>query len=267
MAGKKSEDGCATGVGGVLVGLFVLVSMIPKEVWVGLGVAVALAVGGWLAYKAFGAAEREIAAKEQRDRARRAAEAAAAKQQREEAVRQAKQHLIGKIGERNALLVQSAQNSAQQVSSSEAARAGWLGDVDFTADIQGIAENFRKAHALRKVADDLSALANPSADDRKILGEANATAQGLEKAANERVRLIGKCATEAKRVDESLDNERKEARTAEQRAQLHATLSAMLYGIESVPTTMAADSTADAVMARVQAFREIKNQIQRIGNE
>lgn len=38
---------------------------------------------------------------------------------------------------------------------------------------------------------------------------------------------------------------------------------AMLYGIEATPGSAATDSAVDAVMARVQAYREIKNQIQR----
>ena len=37
----------------------------------------------------------------------------------------------------------------------------------------------------------------------------------------------------------------------------------MLYGIEAAPPTSSTDSAADAVMARVWAFRELKNQIQR----
>ncbi len=74
--------------------------------------------------------------------------------------------------------------------------------------------------------------------------------------------MIAKCAREARLVDESLRNERKAARTAEQRAQLHAQLSAMLYGIEAAPDVAPPDSAADAVMARVQAYRDIKNQIQ-----
>ena len=36
----------------------------------------------------------------------------------------------------------------------------------------------------------------------------------------------------------------------------------MLYGIEAAPSAASGDSTADAVIARVQAYREIKNQIQ-----
>jgi hypothetical protein len=154
--------------------------------------------------------------------------------------------------------------AVKEVGASEAARAGWLGDVDFTADIQGITDNFQKAHALRKVAHTLSALDKPSMDDRKIFAEAKTTVANLELAAIERVELIGKCATEARLVDKSLRDEREDARTAEQRAELHAQLSGMLYGIEATPDATPADSAADAVIARVQAYREIKNQIQQV---
>ncbi|MEZ5131298.1 MAG: hypothetical protein R2763_06150 [Mycobacterium sp.] len=82
---------------------------------------------------------------------------------------------------------------------------------------------------------ELSALENPSVDDRRILGEAQSAAADLERAAAERVELIERCATEARLIDESLRNEREDARTAEQRAQLHAKLGSMLYGIKAAP--------------------------------
>lgn len=261
MAKKNEQDGCANVVGGALIGVVVLIAMIPKEIWIGLGIAVAAGLVWWLCYAALTAAEKSRDEAEKRERAARAAEAAAAKRRRDEAVRTAKQQLIEAIGEKNALLVQSARTSVQKVAATEAARTGWLGDVDFTADITAITETFRKAHALRKVAEELSALKSPSADDRKILKEAKNTVENLERAAVERVTLIGKCATEAKLIDESLSREREEARTAEQRAELHATLSGMLYGVEATPAAASEDSTAEAVMARVQAYREIKNQI------
>lgn len=264
MAGKDSEDGYAKVVGGAVIGIIVVISMVPKQVWIGLGIVAGVALLAWGIYKGFAAIGKLGAAAEERDRAVRAAEAAAAQKHRDAAIRQAKQDLITLIGEKSALLVDSARASVEQVQDSEAAQAGWLGDVDFTADVNGIIENFRKAHDLRAVADELSALANPSADDRRILGEAKGTAERLEHAGIECVRLISKCAGEAKRVDESLRKEREEARTAEQRAQLHAKLSGMLYGIEATPAASPEDSTADAVMARVAAYREIKSRIQRV---
>lgn len=261
MADKNSNDGCAGVAGGAFIGIIVLVSIIPKPVWIGLGIAAAVALLSWFVYLGFSALEQRSAAAEERDRAARAAAAAATKRQREEAARKAEQDLIAAVGEKNARLVSSARASAKKVRASEAATAGWLGDVDFAADIRGLTENFRTAHGLRKVAAELSALDNPSADDQRILAEAEATAEGLEKSAIERVRLIGRCATEATLVDESLRREREDARTAEQRAKLHATLSAMLYGAEAAPAAAVADSTADAVMSRVQAYREIKSRI------
>ena len=184
-----------------------------------------------------------------------------ARRQREENPRTVKQHCIEALGAKNAARVEHATAAIDQIAASEAARAGWLGDVDFTADLNGIIGNLRKAHDLRKVADQLSGLDKPSADDRKILVEAKAAIETLEGAAVERVKLIEKCATEARLVDESLQKERDDARTEEQRAELHAKLSAMLYGIKATPDAVPTEAATDLVMVRVQAYREIKNQI------
>lgn len=52
---------------------------------------------------------------------------------------------------------------------------------------------------------------------------------------------------------------RKDAQIAEQRAELHAKLSAMLYGIAANPNTTATDSGTDEMPAKVAECREIKN--------
>jgi hypothetical protein len=167
------------------------------------------------------------------------------------------------LGPRYASIVESTIDAVKwEIAASEAARAGLLGDVDFDADIRGITDNLRKAHELQKVADKLAALDKPGADDRKLLAEANTTVAKLETAALNRVELIAQCATEAQLVDKSLHDERQDAQTSAQRAELHAKLSAMLYGIEATPDTTPTDSAADAVLVRVRAYREIKNQIQ-----
>ena len=202
------------------------------------------------------------ALREEQARISRAAQAAAAKRREKEKAREVQQQRINNLGELNAEFVECALAAVKQVGESEAARTGWLGDADFTADIEEITANFQKAHALRQVAKKLSALDKPSEDDRKILAEANTSIANLELTAIERVELIVQCAKEARLVDESLSDERKDAQTAEQRAELHAKLSAMLYGIEAAPNTTPTDSAVDAVMTRVQAYREIKNQIQ-----
>lgn len=260
---KDSADGCATGVGVAVVGIGMLITAIPKEVWIGLGIVVGIAGLIGLVYWVFSSVEKSNAAAQERALANQAAQAAQTKRQREEAAQKARQRRIEILGKKNAALVESAAAAARKVGASEAARAGWLGDVDFNADIKAITDKFEKAHALGKVAKELSALDQPSVEDRAILAEANATISNLESDANERVELIGKCAIEAGLIDESLKKERADARTAEQRAKLHAKLSAMLYGIEATPDLTSNDSAADAVMARVQAYREIKNQIQR----
>ncbi|OBB39178.1 hypothetical protein A5763_27575 [Mycolicibacterium fortuitum] len=262
-----SSNKSSSGAGGVIFFIFVLIALVPKPVWIVLGVATALGVVGWAGYKIVVALEQRSYEAEERARAEKAKQAADAKRQREERIRQEKQRRIDTLGKQNAARVESALSAVKQVAASEAARAGWLGDVDFSADIKGITDNFEKAHALRGVIDKLSALDKPSADDRKILAEAKTTAAGLEVAAIERVELIGKCAKEAQLIDKSLRTEREDARVAEQRAELHAKLTAMLYGIEATPETTQQDSAVDAVMARVQAYREIKNQIQQARDE
>lgn len=260
---KSSNNGCAGGIGGVIFFIIVLVAMVPKEVWITLGVGIVVvaliagAIKGMNAYDKYRVAEAE------RQRIQREIEAAAAKQRQEEQAKRARQQRIQTLGAKNAELVESTVRAIRRISASEAARAGWLGDVDFNPDVRNITDNFRKAHELRKVADDLSALDDPGPDDRKILAEATETVANLESAALERVDLIARCAAEAQLIDESLRQERKDAKTAEQRAELHAKLSAMLYGIEAAPPTTPTDSGADAVMARVQAYREIKEQIHR----
>lgn len=239
-----------------------LIALVPAPVWIALGVIIVVVLVSWGAYKAVVVLEQRSCEAQERDRKQQVKQAADAKHQREERIRKEKQRRVDTLGKQNAALVESALGAVKQVAASEAARAGWLGDVDFSADIKGITENFEKAHVLRGVIGKLSALDKPSAEDRAILAEAKTTAANLESAAIERVKLIGKCAEEAQLIDKSLRTEREDARVAAQRAELHAKLSAMLYGIEATPQTTQQDSAVDAVMARVQAYREIKNQIQ-----
>lgn len=243
----KSNDGCA---GTVIVGVVFLIAIVPKSVWITLAVVAAGAGLIWLIKRGMLELEKDRAAARERKRAQEAARIAAAKQER-----------IDTMGASNAARVEAAIAAVGQVGASEAARAGWLGEIDFDDDIRAITDGFRKAHALRKVADQLAALANPSADDCKILAEATATIATVERSTIERADLIGRCAVEARRIDDSLLAEREEARTAEQRAELHAKLSGMLYGVEASPNAAVPDSAADAVLVRVAAYREIKNQI------
>lgn len=251
MAAKKDDnDGCVWGVAGFVL-LAVLVA-IPKPVWITLGIVVGIAFLVWI-----GVLVRKDAAERREARAVEAARAA------QEQARIEKQQQVDRVGRRNAKRLDAAVLSTRQVADSEAASEGWLGDVDFSADLRTITQNFEKATALRLTAADLTALRDPSADDRRILADAQRAADGLEAAANLLVELLGQCAAEAKLVDASLRQEREDAETARQRAELHGELNALLYGIEVAPSDAADETGADRVLARVQAFREIKTQIDR----
>lgn len=258
---KSSNDGCATGF---VMAIFViggLIMAIPKQVWIGIGIVVAVILVIWAVAAAIEGAEKRSLEAAKRERQEKKERAAADRREREARARAEKEHRIETLGLVNAGRVGKALVSVEQVSASEAARAGWLGDVDFSTDIASITEGYQKCYALEKVANELSALDNPNDDDRRLLDEARSTMKVLERRATERVELIDKCAKEARRIDESLKKEREDARTAEQRAALHGKLSALLYGIEATPDVSAADSGVDRVMARVAAYQEIKKQI------
>lgn len=247
---KSSNDGCGATIG--LLFIFGAIAAIPKPVWITIGVIVAVALVVWIVKKVAEEAEKS-----------RVAAAAAEKREREEAARRRHQQLVDTMGIENAECLERAEAAARAIATTEAAREGWLGDIDFRPDITAITGQFRRAHELRQVANQLSALDNASTGDRKLLAEARTTIANLERAALERAELIAKCQREAANIDASLRQERKDARTAEQRAELHAKLSAMIYGIEATPGVSPTSQAADSVMARVQAYREIKNQIQR----
>ncbi|MEZ0355451.1 hypothetical protein [Mycobacterium sp. SA01] len=255
MDDSDPDDAVTKIISSLVVGAVVVaavIAVVPKEVGITLGVITAVALLIGLTVRGYN----------NRDK-RRAEYAAYAERDREARAREAKQRRISTLGEDYAALVEFALNAVMQIDGSEAARAGWLGDVDFSADIQEIAQQFGKAHALRKVSSELSALDKPSLDDCKIIEEAMTTIANLERPAIHRIELIDKCATEALLIDASLHAERVDARTAEQRAELQGKLSAMLYGVNTTSKTTPADSSANAVMARIMAYREIKNQIPR----
>ena len=256
-----SKNSSGGSVGGLIFFVLVLIAMIPKEIWISLGIILAVVAVTWIIYTIAVAVEKHHIEAAERARIQQIAHEAAVRRERLEQARRERQHRIDTLGADNAALLESAMSDVTRVSRSEAARAGWLGDVDFSADLNGIRENFEKAHALHTVTAQLAALDKPSAADRTILAEATTTIAQLERAACERVELIGRCAIEAQLIDQSLRTEREDARNAEQRAVLHGKLSAMLYGIEAAPAAAPEDSAVDAVMARVQAYREIKNQI------
>ena len=263
MAKNNQDDGPVKAVSALIVGVIFVVSLVPKEVWITLGIVLAIAVSAWVTVHVVSETQKRRAAAQARAEIQHEAELAAAKRAREAAALREKQARVRTLGAQNASRVEGAMLAALQVAQSEAARSGWLGDVDFSADIREITEGFRQARVLRDTAGQLSALKKPGPDDRRILAEATTTAATLERTAVDRAELIGQCSAEARRIDQSLRDRREDARTAEQRAELHGRLGAMLYGIEAAPASEPEDSAADAVMARVRAYREIESRIHR----
>lgn len=167
------------------------------------------------------------------------------------------------FGEEGAELLERADAAVGRILSSEAAGLGWLGDpaeLDFSPDLAMIADNLKKAHALRTVMAELSALPKPTADDTRLLEGAQSAVHKLAEAVRTRVELLEDCADESDKVDRSLRDEEEQARIAERRDDVRSRLNAMLYGVEASVQSQPSGS-ADAVKACVQAFRELKGSI------
>ena len=107
----KGGKGSDSTLGGGIIGIIILIAIVPKQVWIVLGVTIGVSVLVWLIYKAMTAYEAHRIEAAEQARIRDAADAARAKQEREEAVRKAKQRLIETLGEKNAGLVDSAPTS------------------------------------------------------------------------------------------------------------------------------------------------------------
>ena len=83
MAKGDSNDGCANVVGGFIVFIVVLVAIIPKEVWIALGLFAAVAVLVTAIVKAVAAFDEYRAEAQERARVEQAEQAAAAERDRE----------------------------------------------------------------------------------------------------------------------------------------------------------------------------------------
>lgn len=167
-------------------------------------------------------------------------------------------HRVLTLGQRNAESTEFALAAIKRIEQSEAARTGWLGELNFTSDISAIINNFQNAHALKRVADQLAAAEPLSPDECMMLSETRTAIAELERAANHRVQLIARCGQQADILSNALQHERVDTHAANRRAELHAQLSGMLYGIKAQPIDATAAPAAEALIARVQAFHDIK---------
>lgn len=141
---------------------------------------------------------------------------------------------------------------------------GWLGDpdeLDFSPDLVTITTNLEAGAQLRKLAGELRALPDHTDADRERLDAAKRSAEKLWRQANTRAKLLEECSAQARRIDESLKQERDRARIAEQRDDVASRLDAALYGVAATPESPPSDS-ADKVIALVAAYQEIKGTLE-----
>lgn len=165
------------------------------------------------------------------------------------------------FGEKGARLYEQAAASVAQISGSEAARAGWLGDpadFDFRSDLTAIAANLRRAEQIRKVSGEGASIKHLTATDEKMLEDAQGAIAALENAAKERSRLIGECARQAADIDAQLADDRERGVSAKRREDLRNRLGPMLYGTQNMPAEMLPSESADVVKARAAAFHELR---------
>lgn len=173
---------------------------------------------------------------------------------------QAERRRKAEFGEEGARLYEQAVASALRVTSSEAARTGWLGDptdFDFRADLAAMADNLRKAESIRKVTADASSIRHFTESDKRMLNDAKRAVTRLDSSVRQRVKLIGECAEQAEGIDRRLRDDRERAEMEKRREELRSRLGPMLYGAEITPTESPSES-ADSVKARVAAFHELK---------
>ena len=160
-------------------------------------------------------------------------------------------------------LMQRAHSAADDVRATEAARDGWLGesaDLDFSADLVLISEALLQARRIEKVMERTKKIPDPSPEDVDMLRHAAKTVKTLRTDAKSRVRIIDDCVRQAREIDRLLAEERRQQEFDKQREAARRQLAAELY-VAEVRSSPSESDTAEAIAARVQAFRELKNLI------
>ena len=89
---------------------------------------------------------------------------------------QAKRRRVDEFGADGVQLMDRADAAVRRIMSSEAATQGWLGELDFTGDVSMIADTLRKVTALRTAAAEWAAIPNATADDDRMLRDAQRAA-------------------------------------------------------------------------------------------
>lgn len=207
------------------------------------------------------AQERETRLKQAEEAQRRAIARQKVERRRQEAERRRR---VEELGESAVKLIERAESASERVVRTEAASMGWLGDpgeLDFSPDITMITANVEASAHLRRLANELKALPEQTDADRERLDAAKRSAEKLWRRANTRVKLLEECAAQARRIDESLKQERERARIAQQREEIASRLDAALYGA-AAPADGPSSDNADEVTALVAAYKELKQSLE-----
>ncbi len=219
-------------------------------------IPVACFVPALLGTKSVAIARRDREREEER---RRLAERKRRVEQRQRRERERVERL-GKDGLKKLVQIKGA---VKRIGETEAAREGWLGDtrdISFSANLRLIEDQLEQIVTLRAKTGKSKRLPHATEADKQMIKEAEAAAKRLEAAVRERIRAIEGCARKAEEVDDILREQRHRADVASQRDELRGQLAAMLAGVELTSESQPSES-ADAVMARVEAFRELKDSI------
>ena len=121
-----------------------------------------------------------------------------------------------------------------------------------------ISDTLLQARRIEKMVERTKKIPEPTRDDEAILREAETSVKALRAEVKQRVKILEGCATQAREVDRLLAEERRQQKLDERRDEARQQLAAELFHVGARPTELESD-TADAVAARVAAFRELKN--------
>lgn len=223
-------------------------------------------IPGLLWFLAF-AVVRNSAPLKETDQQRRVREAAERRQAEEDQKRAAARRAVTErkrvdsFTKDGLALLERGRSAVDGVKATEAARDGWLGapaDLDFSEDLAMISNSLLQARRIEKMVQRSTSIPDPSPDDTAMARDAEKTVGTLRAESKNRVQLLEDCAAQAHEVDRLLAQERRQRELDEQRDDVRQRLAAELYGAEVRPSKRDSDA-ADAVAARVAAFRELKN--------
>ncbi|WP_207842999.1 hypothetical protein [Williamsia soli] len=154
--------------------------------------------------------------------------------------------------------VEKARSAVAVITSSEAATGGWLGDVDFTADLFWIASSAVDASAMQELINKLKA--SKRASDKHAVSAGKAWLDVRRKKIDERVKLLEDAAKHARAVDERLKRQQETAERLTLRDEESARIAGLrtrLMGSEQPNLVEPGTEAVEAIRARAEAFYDV----------